>query len=239
MHRRARRRIVTVVLAPVAALIGWLLVRLIGVDLVVSGPGSKTLVHASDVFGAALVSALVGWVVLRLIERYSSRPRRVWGAVASMGLALSVVLGPSWLADGSSAVALIGLHIVTAAVVIGGFVGTLPAPAKPVAHPGRRCRTPIRHDDRMIELDGIAGRRWTVRLARMRAGQVLGLLFLIGPLADLAGGHRPPARVAAIGMVVVAFALVYVLLLPPIPLLSRHGLRAVAASLALLAAVRR
>jgi hypothetical protein len=126
MHRHTRRRILTVVLAAVVALLGWLLIRLIGVDLVVSGPGDKTMVHGSDVFAAALVSALLGWVVLRLIERYSTRPQRVFGAVASMALALSVVFGPSRLADGSSAVALIGLHIVTAAVVIGGFAGTLP-----------------------------------------------------------------------------------------------------------------
>jgi two-component system, NarL family, sensor histidine kinase DesK len=89
----------------------------------------------------------------------------------------------------------------------------------------------------MIELDGIAGRRWTVRLARMRAGQMLGLLFLIGPLADLVSGPRSPGRVATIAIVVVVFALLYVALLPPIPPLARRGMPAVAVSLALLAAL--
>jgi hypothetical protein len=36
------------------------------------------------------------------------------------------MIGPSWLADGSSAVALITLHLVTALVVICGFAGIIP-----------------------------------------------------------------------------------------------------------------
>ena len=36
------------------------------------------------------------------------------------------MIGPSWQADGSSAVALIALHFVTALIVIPGFAPTLP-----------------------------------------------------------------------------------------------------------------
>ncbi len=123
MTHRTRRRIGTVVLAPVAALTAWAFIRLLGIDLVVSA-GDGT-VGAADVFVAALVGALAGWLVVRLLERHSRRPRPWWSFVGSTALALSII-GPAWLADGASAVALIALHIVTAVVVISGFAGTLP-----------------------------------------------------------------------------------------------------------------
>jgi hypothetical protein len=117
------RRIGTVLLAPVAAITAWASIRLIGIDLVVStGNGS---VGPVDVFVAALVGALAGWFVVRLLERRSRHPRPWWSFVGSTALAVSII-GPAWLADGASSVALITLHIVTAAVVISGFAGTLP-----------------------------------------------------------------------------------------------------------------
>jgi hypothetical protein len=67
-----RRRIATVILAPVAALAAWAVVRLIGVDLVVSS-GDGT-VGRVDVLTAALFGALAGWFVVQLLERRSSRP---------------------------------------------------------------------------------------------------------------------------------------------------------------------
>jgi Family of unknown function (DUF6069) len=64
--------------------------------------------------------------VVRLLERLSRRPRRLWSFVGSTALAVSII-GPAWLADGASSVALIALHFVVAIVVISGFAGTLPA----------------------------------------------------------------------------------------------------------------
>lgn len=123
MNHRNHRRTWTVALAPFAALGAWALVRLAGIDLVVSaGPGT---VGAVDVFAAALVAALGGWIAVLLLERYNRRPRARWPFVGSTALALSII-GPSWLADGASAVALMGLHFVTAVVVIRGFAPTLP-----------------------------------------------------------------------------------------------------------------
>jgi hypothetical protein len=118
-----RRRIATVILAPVAALAAWAVVRLIGVDLVVSS-GDGT-VGPGDVLTAALFGALAGWLVVRVVERRSSRPRLWWARIGSTALAVSII-GPTWLADGASGVSLIGLHLVTAIVVIAGFFGTLP-----------------------------------------------------------------------------------------------------------------
>jgi hypothetical protein len=74
MTHRTRRRIATVVLAPVAALSLWALIRLIGVELVVStGDG---VVGPADVAVAALVGAAGGWLVVRLLERHSRSPVR-------------------------------------------------------------------------------------------------------------------------------------------------------------------
>jgi hypothetical protein len=123
MQAITRRRIATVILTPAAALTAWAIVRLIGVDLVVSsGDGS---VGAGDVLVAALFGALAGWLVVGLLERQSSRPRLWWARIGSTALAVSIV-GPAWLADGASGVSLVGLHFVTAIVVITGFFGTLP-----------------------------------------------------------------------------------------------------------------
>jgi hypothetical protein len=125
-----RRRIATVVLAPIVALGGWALIRLAGIDLTVSvDPGT---VRAADVFAAALVAALGAWGVVLLLERYTRSPRRWWPFIGSTALALSVI-GPSYLADGASAAALIGLHVITAVVVITGFASTLSVACDPRA----------------------------------------------------------------------------------------------------------
>jgi hypothetical protein len=117
-----RRRIQTVVLAAFGALAGWALARLAGIELVVSNTDT---VSAADVLVAPLVGALGAWGVVLLLERFSRRPRARWPVVGSTALALSIN-GPARLADGASAAVLIGLHVVTAVIVIVGFAPTLP-----------------------------------------------------------------------------------------------------------------
>jgi hypothetical protein len=124
MTRRTRHRIATIALAPAAALAAWGLIRLAGIDLVLSHHNGTT-VGPLDVVVAALVGGIAAWPVVSLIERHSRHPRRLWAQVGSTALALSLI-GPNRFADGGSAVALIGLHVVTAVVVITGFVRTLP-----------------------------------------------------------------------------------------------------------------
>ena len=122
MTNRTRRRIAIVALAPVAALSAWGLLELAGVDLVVTtGDGT---VGAGDVAAAALLAGLAAWVAVGLLERYTRRPGFWWPPLGSTALALST-LGPSYFSDGSSAVALIALHVVTAIVLIYGFATTL------------------------------------------------------------------------------------------------------------------
>ena len=144
MTHRTRRRIGTVVLAPVAALAAWAAFRLAGVDLV--GSSGDGTVDPADVIVAALVGALFAWPVARAIDARSRYPRRTWGVVGATVLGTSMA-GPSWLADGGSAVSLMCLHLVTGFVVIAGFAGTLPvyrrrdsSPALDGAETGHRAR---------------------------------------------------------------------------------------------------
>ena len=80
---------------------------------------------------------------------------------------------------------------------------------------------------------------WTTRLprrlGRLRVGQLLGLLFLIGPLSDLLGGGLSPPAKAAILVCVAAFAALYLALLPPIGALAAGGLRVTGTAVGLLA----
>ena len=123
MKHRIQRRLGTVVLAPVAAAAAWAVIRLMGIDLVVSV--GDAIVGPIDVVITATVAALGGWLVIRLLESHSRRPRSWWAFIGSTALAVSII-GPTWVADGASGAALIVLHLVVAIVVIAGFASTLP-----------------------------------------------------------------------------------------------------------------
>jgi hypothetical protein len=126
MTSRTHRRLLTVAAAPAAALVAWAAVtQAAGVKLAVSTGGT---VGAVSVAVVALLAGLGAWVIVRAIERRAANPRLAWGLVASTVLAVSMA-GPSWTADGAAAVALMSLHFVVAAVVIPGFMGTLPSRA--------------------------------------------------------------------------------------------------------------
>jgi two-component system sensor histidine kinase DesK len=80
---------------------------------------------------------------------------------------------------------------------------------------------------------------WAARLpaslGRLRVGQLLGLLFLIGPLTDLAGADLSPAAKGAAFAAVSAFAALYVALMPPVDALARGGTRAIGGAVGVLA----
>jgi two-component system sensor histidine kinase DesK len=91
----------------------------------------------------------------------------------------------------------------------------------------------IRHDDVMNGgLAAALGR--SRRMIGIRAGQALSILFLIGPISDLADASLPAGRRAAIVAALVAFVVVYLSLLPPAPPILRRGPRAIVAGLGVL-----
>jgi hypothetical protein len=137
VKHRTRRRFGIVLLAPAAALAAWAVIRLAGIELVVSvGDGT---VGPADVVVAALVGALGGWFVVRLLERHTRSPERWWPVVGSMALAVSTI-GPTLLAEDGSGVALTALHFVVGIVVITGFALTLPKCRHEACRCGRRLR---------------------------------------------------------------------------------------------------
>jgi Family of unknown function (DUF6069) len=123
MSKLRSRRVATALLAPLAALAVWGLFRAVGVTFHVSTGNGR--VGAGDVVFGATAAGLLGWLVVRWLEKHVRRPRTWWVRVGSTCLAASMA-GPSWLADGGSAVALMTLHLVTAIVIVVGFATTLP-----------------------------------------------------------------------------------------------------------------
>ena len=73
--------------------------------------------------------------------------------------------------------------------------------------------------------------------ARMRFGVALGLLFLIGPISDLASSSLSPAHKAGIAVATALFVGLYWSLLPPAAWLKRLGEAWVLAALALMPAI--
>jgi two-component system sensor histidine kinase DesK len=69
---------------------------------------------------------------------------------------------------------------------------------------------------------------------RIRFGVALGLLFLAGPISDLADSSLSPARIAGIALATALFVALYWSLLPPARWLRRHGNAWVLGTLALL-----
>src|SRR5262245_61287209 len=110
------KRITVIVLAIVAALGTWLLVRLLGIEPeVTTTGGAPGSIGALDVALATVGTGVVAWAVhIWLVDRGA---RRWWPLIGTTALAISVA-GPSWLADGASAVALICLHMVVGFVLI-------------------------------------------------------------------------------------------------------------------------
>jgi hypothetical protein len=77
-----RGRLITVGLAPAAALAAWGIERSLGADLVLK---DGTSVGAGNVVLAAVIAGVAAWFVVRWIERHSSRPRAVWAFVGRRG----------------------------------------------------------------------------------------------------------------------------------------------------------
>ncbi len=120
MNEGTRRRSATLVTAVATALIGWTMARMIGIDLTVGKGDSPDRVGAIDVTVAAVVAWLAAWGTYSVLVRTAAE--RWWPFLGSTALSVSMV-GPGWLADGASAVALIGLHLAVGAVLIAGFAG--------------------------------------------------------------------------------------------------------------------
>jgi hypothetical protein len=127
MRSTMRSSALVVAAAAAVALAIWAVARLAGVDLTVRIGQDPRQVGAVDVLVTTLLAGPAAWVVHLLLAR---RPRtaRWWPFVGSTAIAISM-LGPSYLADGAAAVALIGMHLAVGYVLVAGFAKLQPRPA--------------------------------------------------------------------------------------------------------------
>jgi hypothetical protein len=114
----ARRSAGVVAAAAVVALGIWALARLLGVELTVGQGLDARLVGAVDVLVTVVLAGLAAWVVQKLLARRGAAGW--WPFVGSTALAISII-GPTWLADGTASVVLIGMHLAVGFVLIAGF----------------------------------------------------------------------------------------------------------------------
>jgi uncharacterized protein DUF6069 len=134
MHPSARRTAGVVAVAVAVGLAAWSAARLLGVDLDVRINGDVRQVGPADVLVTTVVAGLAAWVVSSILAR-TPRTARWWPFVGSTALAVSM-LGPSYLADGAAAVALMAIHLLVGATLIMGFasapalIGRLHAPGR-------------------------------------------------------------------------------------------------------------
>jgi hypothetical protein len=128
MSNITRRRVATVVAAPLAALAAWGALRAAGVDFAVSTGNGH--VGAGDVIAAAVVAALLGWLVARTLASRVDRPRLWWLRIGSTCFGVSTV-GPTSLSHDADSVALMALHLVTALTIVFGLAATVPVRRRP------------------------------------------------------------------------------------------------------------
>ncbi|MFI2713366.1 DUF6069 family protein [Micromonospora sp. NPDC018662] len=119
---RRRDRLLTVLAATVATLLGWIVaVPLAGVELVARSGDVEQRVTPLAVAVSTLLAGLAGWALLALLERFTGRARAVWTVVAVLVLLLSL-LGPLGGGVGRAAtVTLVVLHLLAGAVLVPGL----------------------------------------------------------------------------------------------------------------------
>jgi hypothetical protein len=104
--------------ATVAALVTWSVARLAGIDFELKESASIDQVEAFDVLLTTLIAGAAAWAVHEFLV--SKQKQRWWPPISSTALALSI-LGPSWLADGETALALVAMHVVAGIILIAGL----------------------------------------------------------------------------------------------------------------------
>ncbi|MFC4117955.1 DUF6069 family protein [Nonomuraea zeae] len=124
MNTSTRRRLLTVIGTPVAALALWAVaVPVAGVTLTVQTGGTPQTTGPVAVMVASLLAGLAGWALLAVLERWTARPTRIWTIIALVVLALSL-LGPIGSAVGTAAtLVLLLMHLVVGAVLVPGLAG--------------------------------------------------------------------------------------------------------------------
>jgi hypothetical protein len=122
-------RALVVAATVLAAALAWVvIVPLLGTDISVpKGPNSSErtdLVLGPVVFMTTMAS-LAGWALLTVLERFTTRSRTIWTAIAIVVLAVTMPWDSEFTS--SERLALAVMHLVVGVVLIGGFWRTGPS----------------------------------------------------------------------------------------------------------------
>src|SRR6266536_1876630 len=145
--RRRLFRLLAVVGAVMAALGLWAIVELgFGFDVRSPGEAFDGASGTSDVgplqvIIASGIGSLMGWALVALLERFSSRARAVWVAVALLALLASLggPLSGTVISSANRAV-LVCMHLLVAAIVIPSFYLSSSARSAGAEAAGRRAQ---------------------------------------------------------------------------------------------------
>lgn len=124
-HARGRRlrRLLTIGIAVVAALVLWLLpTQVVGTDLTVDQGMGRQPVLVPLVLAAPILSGFTGWGLLALLERlFGRRGRTAWRVIAIVVMVLSCTSPLLAATSVGTAGWLVAMHLVVGLILIIGF----------------------------------------------------------------------------------------------------------------------
>ena len=116
-------RLTVIAIAVAGALLAWGAITLAGMELTLKESAPSESVGVFDVILATVVAGVAAWAVHALMLRLHWA--RFWPFAGSTALAISMT-GPSWAADGETAMALMAMHFVAGIILIAGFAIVVP-----------------------------------------------------------------------------------------------------------------
>ena len=138
-----RRRALAVLGAAAATLTVWAVAGpLAGVDLRVHVGSGTQHVGPATVVAVSILAGLAAWALLAALEHFSPRAPTIWTAIALAALALSLAGPLTSGATTAAKMALTGMHLAAAAVLVPALTGSR-VRARTTSPPAERNTGPV------------------------------------------------------------------------------------------------
>ena len=138
-----RRRALAVLGAAAATLTVWAIAGpLAGVDLRVHVGSGTQHVGPATVVAVSVLTGLAAWALLAALEHFSPRAPTIWTAIALAALALSLAGPLTSGATTAAKMALTGMHLAAAAVLVPALTGSR-VRARTTSPPALRNTRPV------------------------------------------------------------------------------------------------